>query len=112
MGGYLNPGEKLGHGVFTSADGKKSVEAYYEYSDQAAYGGNRDRVPVPGPEDRIIRKLDCRGEKRSDRIEPPEWLYGESTLREDDGETYSVTFLRGENFWSLKRITASEGDGR
>lgn len=112
MRGYLNPGEKGGSGVFTSPDGKKSVRAFYEYSDRAAYIGNKDRVALPASfDERVIRRLDCR-DKNNKKVEPPRWLYGESTLKEDRGDTYGVTFVAGDNVWLLRRVGASEGDGR
>lgn len=107
MGGYLKPGETGGSGVFTSADGKRSVKAFYVYYDHEASVGNRDRVETPQFDERIVRALDCRG-KNNEKIEPPKWLRGETTLEDDRTGKYRVTFVAGDNVWRLHPLPASE----
>lgn len=108
MGGFLKPGQIGGSGVLTSADGKKLVKVFYVYYDHKTSAGNRDRVEMPQSDERTVRSWDCRGENNEKIEPPPKWVYGESTLKDEKGETYNVTFVAGDNVWRLRRVADSE----
>jgi hypothetical protein len=105
MRGYAKTSRGSGYGIFRSADGTKSVKAFYEFFDAEPYAGNKDRIAMPGY--RRVRTMDCR-DKDNNRITTPEWLRGETTHEADDRKSYRVSY-GSDGVWYFSLITDSEG---